>query len=997
MHRVYADDVTMKLVQSASEVLEMSKDSCLEALGCHFLFFCQQHGYDKILRVLGSNLTDFLTNLDNLHDHLAGSYPGMSAPSFRVTPGPLGSIHLHYCSQRRGLHPIVKGLVKTVAGEFFDTEVTVNTCKIMDEGDKVIVLMEVSEVLLKVDMPELLPNPFGMQKRSSFTSAHITDHLSQQPQDLPVDVKTFCSAFPFHVMFDRDFNIRQVGKGLLRLTKSMWTKGKPVKFTDMFTISRPVIECTFESILGFLNQVYVVVGKEGVLEKEHKAGHVATSSNVLPGPRKILRRLNSTLEPPPDGILRLKGQMVSVPESDCILFLCSPRVKGLDDMLRIGLHFSDLAIHDPVRNLILISHHRKGERELVDKLDEASNNLKVLDAKLREDKRRTEDLLCSIFPARVAKNLCQDLPVEAEMYELVSCLFSDIVGFTTLCGNENIQPMDIVRLLNRLYVQFDALTGVHGVYKVETIGDAYVVVSGIPELTDDHADRLVAMGLAMQAVTRTIISPVEGHPIEIRTGIHSGPAMAGVVGVQMPRYCLFGHTVTLANKIESRGLSSHVNISETTKSYLIKDGYQFTENADIGDLEVKCYYVTRPSDSDSSVSDPATLGVALYGGGGHFRSPTGSPVHSERPTPVGSRSSSTHSSSPIVSPLNPDLVTASGTCSTLSSLRRKIRRAFNFPPVDTPSPTFPCPSEGTETDELFTDPALCVIQVESASSHEPSLSSGTLSSRTSPCVEQRTVNKTTPSTVDSPRYDQPDIAKEDLNDLRKSVERLCSFTASPGHAAEPRLVCHWDNPSSNVCPFTAQDMNRNLQEYLEIAITETCESKHEAGDANVSSTAAANDPTTTITLTSALCNVPTTTPTEETAKSRCISGWRKLMRRHKRSDKTSSLNLDLHLTSKRRSSKDGLSLPATPGCPMQKVLAEVMTTTSFGDNALSSPGNRTQSCYSFNTLEDRHVAAVKKKSTTRFGLPHFNLHFPKIGHSLSKSSIFSRVALPSSR
>ncbi|CAN8032231.1 unnamed protein product, partial [Ixodes persulcatus] len=497
MHRVYADELTLKLVQSASEVLGLSADACLEALGCHFLYFCQQHGYDHILRVLGSNLTDFLTNLDNLHDHLASTYPGMSAPSFRVSPGPLGSLHLHYCSERRGLHPIVKGLVKTVAREFFDTEVSVSTCKVTDKGDRVVVLMEVSENLLKVRL--LIFDAGSLTMRSSFTSAHVTDHLSQSPQDLPVDTRTFCTAFPFHVVFDRDFVITQAGKvmtGLLRLTKSMWQKGKPVRFTDMFSISRPVIECTFESILGFLNQVYVVTARDGVLERDRKSPT---------GPRV----------PSVDGVLRLKGQMMSLPESDSLLFLCSPRVKSLEDMKRVGLFFSDLALHDPVRDLILVSHQRRRERELVEKLDEASNHLKILDSKLREDKRRTEDLLCSIFPAGVARSLCQNLPVEAEKFELVSCLFSDIVGFTALCGSENVQPMDIVRLLNRLYVQFDSLTGVHGVYKVETIGDAYVVVSGVPEFLEDHADRLVAMGLAMQAVTRTVRSPVEGHSIEV--------------------------------------------------------------------------------------------------------------------------------------------------------------------------------------------------------------------------------------------------------------------------------------------------------------------------------------------------------------------------------------------------------------------------------------------------------------------------------------------------
>lgn len=84
-----------------------------------------------------------------------------------------------------------------------------------------------------------------------------------------------------------------------------------------------------------------------------------------------------------------------------------------------------------------------------------------------------------------------------------------------MCGSPIIEPMDIVRLLNRLYIQFDHLTNVYGVYKIETIGDAYVVVGGVPEFVEDHADRIVEMGIAMIKVTHTIISPVDGKPIQV--------------------------------------------------------------------------------------------------------------------------------------------------------------------------------------------------------------------------------------------------------------------------------------------------------------------------------------------------------------------------------------------------------------------------------------------------------------------------------------------------
>ncbi|CAN8005910.1 unnamed protein product [Ixodes hexagonus] len=583
MHKVYTDEVTLKLVGAACEVLGLDLDTCLEAFGEHFLYFCQQHGYDHILRVLGSNMADFLTNLDNLHDHLASTYPGMRAPSFRVTPGPNGQILLHYYSDRKGLHPIVLGIVKVVGKQFFDTEVSANISVVSEFGDRAHVTLEITEL--------------NKEGKSSLLPSNVLETLSNRPEDLPIGVKTMCAAFPFHVVFGKDFGVVQAGKGLLRLTGHLWkqskAQGRRLKFDDLFEISRPVIDCTFESIRSYCNQVFVVQTREGVLQyprEEEEAG----SDQGRP-------------------LLRLKGQMVSVEETRSILFLCSPRVKDIDDMRRIGLFFSDLAIHDPARELFLRSHHHRGERELIEKLDEATNRLKMLQSKLDEDKKKTEELLHSILPSKVAKRLCQNLPVEAEKFETVSCLFSDIVGFTSMSGS--CPPMEIVRLLNHLYLQFDNLSGLHGVYKVETIGDAYVVVAGVPEPVEDHADRLIAMGLDMITATRGVLSPVNGEPIQARTrightmriGVHTGYATAGVVGLTMPRYCLFGNTVTLANKTESLSKPSRVNVTEVARRHLTKQDYVFEENLDVGDFPLKCYLVDLASQKGAAGDDAATL------------------------------------------------------------------------------------------------------------------------------------------------------------------------------------------------------------------------------------------------------------------------------------------------------------------------------------------------------------------------------------------------------
>lgn len=197
------------------------------------------------------------------------------------------------------------------------------------------------------------------------------------------------------------------------------------------------------------------------------------------------------------------------------LYLCSPRVDHLDQLMECGVKMSDFALHDRARELMLMSHAHKEDREAVKKLDQASNDLKKMDTKLRQENKRTNEVLHNIFPAKIASLLSHGHQVESESFELVTCLYSDIIGFTKMCGSENVKPIDIVRLLNTLYLQFDNLTNIHGVFKVETIGDAYVVVGGLPEPLEDHADRCVKMGLDMVKVIATVRSPADQQPIQV--------------------------------------------------------------------------------------------------------------------------------------------------------------------------------------------------------------------------------------------------------------------------------------------------------------------------------------------------------------------------------------------------------------------------------------------------------------------------------------------------
>ncbi|CAH1399403.1 unnamed protein product [Nezara viridula] len=201
---------------------------------------------------------------------------------------------------------------------------------------------------------------------------------------------------------------------------------------------------------------------------------------------------------------------------------------------------------------------------------------------LTEEKKKTDALLNRMLPKTVAEALKRGDPVEAESFECVTIYFSDIVGFTELSAVST--PLQVVELLNDLYTCCDSIISHYDVYKVETIGDAYMVVSGLPVRNGDrHAGEIASMALHMLAnIRRLEISHRPGEPLKLRIGIHSGHCVAGVVGLKMPRYCLFGDTVNTASRMESTGEAFRIHISRTTQQLLERlGGYNCEERGNV--------------------------------------------------------------------------------------------------------------------------------------------------------------------------------------------------------------------------------------------------------------------------------------------------------------------------------------------------------------------------------------------------------------------------------
>ncbi|KAK3589922.1 hypothetical protein CHS0354_034938 [Potamilus streckersoni] len=243
---------------------------------------------------------------------------------------------------------------------------------------------------------------------------------------------------------------------------------------------------------------------------------------------------------------------------------------------------------------------------------------------LEEEKKKTDTLLFRMLPTTVAENLKAGLPIAAESFSEVTIYFSDIVGFTTISAMSN--PMQVVDLLNDLYTMFDATINNYDVYKVETIGDAYMVVSGLPIRNGNrHAGEIgtMALDLLSQCGTFTIRHMPE-VPLRVRIGLHSGSCVAGVVGLTMPRYCLFGDTVNTASRMESSGTAFRIHLSQETKNCLdLLGGYHTSYRGEVelkGKGLFKTYWLTGKDGFNKKLPEPPPLdGVNNHGLGSVYK------------------------------------------------------------------------------------------------------------------------------------------------------------------------------------------------------------------------------------------------------------------------------------------------------------------------------------------------------------------------------------------
>jgi class 3 adenylate cyclase len=187
---------------------------------------------------------------------------------------------------------------------------------------------------------------------------------------------------------------------------------------------------------------------------------------------------------------------------------------------------------------------------------------------LRLEKERADALLRNVLPGSISSRLLAGERTIADAYPAVTVLFADIVGFTPLTAR--LPADELVELLGRLFARFDELVAERGLEKIKTIGDAYMAAGGLPEPLDDHAARVVDLGLAMLDVAARESGDAAG--LRLRVGVHSGPVIGGVIGHRKFAFDIWGETVNVASRLESQGIPGRVQVSVDTWR-IVQDGF----------------------------------------------------------------------------------------------------------------------------------------------------------------------------------------------------------------------------------------------------------------------------------------------------------------------------------------------------------------------------------------------------------------------------------------
>lgn len=597
-HERYSDNLMLEIASAAVEVLgnetKMTSEDFIQFFGTCFVKFFSNYGYDRFIQISGRHFSDFLRGIDNLHEHMRFAYPKLMSPSFYCSEEASTGLLLHYKSKRRGFQRYVMGQMMEVASMFYNIVVEMQVLKSdsTESGCHVVYKLNFDNSAFKPPTPDALS--------------------IQHNRDLPCDA--FFHIMPFSFLVTPDMKIYMAGKALSSMLGTILVGNR---VDAVFTLRRPQREFSWENIKSW-NVICELVGKHPCLKnhsskkpplravksvgnedhlKPRESNHILERRTILDetghhngfaalkSRRHSDHPLNGTLVTKFCGSdysakvsrpLHLRGQMKYLKKYDMVLFICSPMISSVEEMARTGMYISDLRMHNSSQEMVLSGIQPLPELEYArDQLLDRGKMLEESLEKLDQERQRSEELLYRMMPKAVADRLRdgQKAVQTCEHFDSVTIMFSYLDNFDNICAS--VSPMEVVTLVNKMFLTFDELSEKHDVYKFETLGDAqYMVVNGVPVRKDRHVEPVAAMALDILDSVRELRHPTSKRLLTVSIGIHLGPVAAGLVGEKMPQYCLFGDSVNMAARLRTTSLPMRIHISKSCHESLKEIGFK---------------------------------------------------------------------------------------------------------------------------------------------------------------------------------------------------------------------------------------------------------------------------------------------------------------------------------------------------------------------------------------------------------------------------------------
>ncbi|ULT97859.1 hypothetical protein L3Y34_005594 [Caenorhabditis briggsae] len=540
----YDDTETMRIFRVAAQVLGLSVDDMWEMYGEFLITHACETGWQKMLFCMANNLQEFLDNLNSMHyfiDQIAFKSE-MKGPTFQCEPFGESGLKLHYFSFRQGLFPIVKGLVRKTARTLFEMEVKVSMLERNQERRK---SGMVEHVIFSVEPDDNHRKGKRLFYKFRNTKAQESSPIFNISTQMLVGLRDFKNIFPYHVCFNKQMVIEHLGIYLLR--EYGLENKKTLKVSDLMQLVQPSdIQLTYKNVLSYLNTLFIFQLKHHSKRNEVQEG----SSEAFQQP------------------LVLKGEMMPLNDGNSIIFICSPHVTTVRDILNLKLYISDMPMHDATRDLVMLNQSRICQMELNKKLEETMKKMKRMTEELEVKKSQTDRLLFEFVPPVIAEALRASKPVPAQEFSDCSVIFTDIPDFFTI--SVNCSPKEIITLVTDLFHRFDRIIEKHKGYKVLSLMDSYLIVGGVPNANQYHCEDSLNLALGLLFEARQVEVPKLGQYVRLRIGVHCGPVVAGIVSQQKPRFCVLGNTVNITKNICAHSQPGKALVSNAVRTMVTK-------------------------------------------------------------------------------------------------------------------------------------------------------------------------------------------------------------------------------------------------------------------------------------------------------------------------------------------------------------------------------------------------------------------------------------------